>query len=156
MANLSGIVKKISDLVTGTPADDDCFVFGKSDLKKITLAKLKDALGITSINSALTVKTYDLLSYDTSAIELINVICAKIGKIVSISGYFNSTKTIGKNINFIHVAVGLEPISRIYFPISGSALDSPNYAKMDTQGYIQVDENMPPGHYFFNFTYVAQ
>lgn len=56
MAGLSGIVKKISDLVTGTPADDDCFVFGKSDLKKITLAKLKDALGITSINSALETK----------------------------------------------------------------------------------------------------
>ena len=50
MAGLSGIVRKISDLVTGTPADDDCFVFGKSDLKKITLAKLKDALGITSSN----------------------------------------------------------------------------------------------------------
>lgn len=58
MANLSGIVKKISDLVTGTPADDDCFIFGKTDLKKITLAKLKDALGITSINSALAVKVY--------------------------------------------------------------------------------------------------
>ena len=56
MAGLSGIVKKISDLVTGTPADDDCFVFGKSDLKKITLAKLKDALGITSINSSLETK----------------------------------------------------------------------------------------------------
>ena len=52
MASLSGIVKRINDLVTGTPADDDCFVFGKSDLKKITLAKLKDALGITSIKSA--------------------------------------------------------------------------------------------------------
>lgn len=46
MAGLSGIVKKISDLVTGTPADDDCFIFGKSDLKKITLAKLKDALAL--------------------------------------------------------------------------------------------------------------
>lgn len=57
MAGLSGIVKKISDLVTGTPADDDCFIFGKTDLKKITLAKLKDALGITSINSDLTVST---------------------------------------------------------------------------------------------------
>ena len=53
MAGLSGIVKKISDLVTGTPADDDCFIFGKTDLKKITLEKLKDALGITSLNSAL-------------------------------------------------------------------------------------------------------
>ena len=50
MAGLSGIVKKISDLVTGTPADDDCFVFGKSDLKKITLAKLKDVLGMALID----------------------------------------------------------------------------------------------------------
>lgn len=56
MANLSGIVKKISDLVSGTPSDDDCFIFGKSDLKKITLSKLKDVMGITSINSALTLK----------------------------------------------------------------------------------------------------
>ena len=61
MAGLSGIVKKISDLVTGTPADDDCFVFGKSDLKKITLAKLKDALGITSINSAFAKSNMDIL-----------------------------------------------------------------------------------------------
>lgn len=61
MAGLSGIVKKISDLVTGTPADDDCFVFGKSDLKKITLAKLKDALGITSLNSAFMKSNMDIL-----------------------------------------------------------------------------------------------
>lgn len=77
MAGLSGIVKKISDLVTGTPADDDCFIFGKTDLKKITLAKLKDALGITSINSALEIEEFndgsellnyaeDLLTSDTS------------------------------------------------------------------------------------------
>lgn len=76
MAGLSGIVKKISDLVTGTPADDDCFIFGKTDLKKITLAKLKDALGITSINSALEIEAFndgselmnyaeDLLTSDT-------------------------------------------------------------------------------------------
>ena len=63
MAGLSGIVKKISDLVTGTPADDDCFIFGKTDLKKITLAKLKDALGITSINSALLCEKF---AYDTT------------------------------------------------------------------------------------------
>lgn len=61
MAGLSGIVKKISDLVTGTPADDDCFVFGKSDLKKITLAKLKDALGITSLSSAFAKSNMDIL-----------------------------------------------------------------------------------------------
>ena len=60
MAGLSGIVKKISDLVTGTPADDDCFVFGKSDLKKIswesikslviarTIVEVDTALGITA------------------------------------------------------------------------------------------------------------
>ena len=54
MAGLSGIVKKISDLVSGTPANDDCFIFGKSDLKKITLEDLKKSLGINAINSALT------------------------------------------------------------------------------------------------------
>ena len=69
MAGLSGIVRKISDLVTGTPADDDCFVFGKSDLKKITLAKLKDALGITSINSALTALTGGLPSSSGGRVE---------------------------------------------------------------------------------------
>ena len=69
MAGLSGIVKKISDLVTGTPADDDCFVFGKSDLKKITLAKLKDALGITSINSSLTALTGGLPSSSGGRVE---------------------------------------------------------------------------------------
>ena len=61
MAGLSGIVRKISDLVTGTPADDDCFIFGKTDLKKITLAKLKDALGITSINSSFAKSNMDIL-----------------------------------------------------------------------------------------------
>lgn len=67
MAGLSGIVKKISDLVTGTPADDDCFIFGKTDLKKITLAKLKDALGITSINSALSLKVETTQAQNGSA-----------------------------------------------------------------------------------------
>ena len=59
MASLSGIVKNISDLVSGTPADDDCFIFGKTDIKKITLAKLKDTLGITSINTALEIEAFD-------------------------------------------------------------------------------------------------
>ena len=71
MAGLSGIVKKISDLVTGTPADDDCFIFGKTDLKKITLAKLKDALGITSINSSLTALTGGLPSSSGGKVEFI-------------------------------------------------------------------------------------
>lgn len=79
MAGLSGIVKKISDLVTGTPADDDCFVFGKSDLKKITLAKLKDALGITSINSALDPKLSSLKSADENYFSVNGGHCTHIG-----------------------------------------------------------------------------
>lgn len=77
MPSFSGLVKVLSSLVSGTPADDDCFIFGKTDLKKITLAKLKDALGITSINSALEIEAFndgselmnyaeDLLTSDTS------------------------------------------------------------------------------------------
>ena len=60
----SGVVKLIKELVTGTPADTDYFVFGNSDMKKITLPNLKKVLGVTknqedikALNSALAVKT---------------------------------------------------------------------------------------------------
>lgn len=49
----SGIVKAIKDLVTGTPADTDYFVYGNTDMKKISLPNLKTALGITALNSSL-------------------------------------------------------------------------------------------------------
>ena len=41
----SGVVKLIKELVTGTPADTDYFVFGNSDMKKITLPNLKKGSG---------------------------------------------------------------------------------------------------------------
>ena len=55
MPNFSGLVKVLSSLVSGTPASDDCFIFGKTDLKKVTLSGLKNALGIDQINSDLIV-----------------------------------------------------------------------------------------------------
>ena len=70
MAGLSGLVKKISDLVSGTPANDDCFIFGKSDLKKITLEDLKESLGINAINSALINKIDNLQG--TKPVEYVN------------------------------------------------------------------------------------
>lgn len=83
MAGLSGIVKKISDLVTGEPADDDCFVFGKSDLKKITLEKLKDALGITSLNFEKWINgstRYEIIvSFDSADYEQLNRIPILVG-----------------------------------------------------------------------------
>lgn len=61
----TGIGKLIKDLVTDTPADTDYFVFGNSDIKKITLPNLKKVLGVTknqedikALNSALALKTY--------------------------------------------------------------------------------------------------
>ena len=44
MAGLSGLVKKITDLVSGTPSDDDCFIFGKTALKKITWESIKNLI----------------------------------------------------------------------------------------------------------------
>lgn len=155
MAGLSGIVKKISDLVTGTPADDDCFIFGKTDLKKITLAKLKDALGITSINSALAKKEYELTSYNSDAITLINTICRKSGNVVSISGYFQSSKVISANVNFMHINPSIYPTEMTYFIISSNIEEAPNYAKMDSSGYVQFDVDAPAGYYFFNFGYIV-
>lgn len=55
MPSFSGLVKVLSSLVSGTPANDDCFIFGKTDLKKVTLSGLKNALGIDQINSDLIV-----------------------------------------------------------------------------------------------------
>ena len=53
MPSFSGLVKVLSSLVSGTPSNDDCFIFGKTDLKKVTFSGLKNALGIDSINTAL-------------------------------------------------------------------------------------------------------
>lgn len=44
MANLSGLVKNISSLVGGAPSDDDYFIFGKSDLKKVSWKSIKDTI----------------------------------------------------------------------------------------------------------------
>ena len=55
MPSFSGLVKVLSSLVSGTPANDDCFIFGKTDLKKVTLSGLKNALGIDQIKSDLIV-----------------------------------------------------------------------------------------------------
>lgn len=46
MPSFSGLVKVLSSLVSGTPANDDCFIFGKTDLKKVTLSDLKKVLGV--------------------------------------------------------------------------------------------------------------
>lgn len=42
MPNLSGLVKNISSLGGGTPADDDYFIFGKTALKKISWESIKN------------------------------------------------------------------------------------------------------------------
>lgn len=98
MAGLSGNVKKIIDLVTGTPADDDCFVFGKSDLKKITLVKLKDTLGITSLNSALAEETkrFTYKGLSISAIKKSGILRIKI------TGSANDA--LGTNNNYVTIA----------------------------------------------------
>lgn len=55
MPSFSGLVKVLSSLASGTPASDDYFIFGKTDLKKVTLSGLKNALGIDQIKSDLIV-----------------------------------------------------------------------------------------------------
>ena len=105
-------------------------------------------------NSALATKAYDLISYDTGAIEQTNIICKKSGNVVSISGYFNSSKTIAENINFLHVHDDIRPKQRTYFLLSCPITDNPKYAKIDAEGYVQSDYELPAGYYFFNFSYI--
>ena len=109
MAGLSGIVKKISDLVTGTPADDDCFIFGKSDLKKITLEDLKESLGINAINSALEYRIFNGeegftekgLSFPASGVALLNKITNKID--IHCSGVLESLSESDESADFINL-----------------------------------------------------
>ena len=51
---LSGQGKLPQEFATGTPADDDYILFGKSQIKKISIADLKEVLGINGIISSLT------------------------------------------------------------------------------------------------------
>lgn len=51
--NFSGVLKAFKDFVTGTPTDSDYFLFGNTDIKKISLSNLKTALGIAALNSSL-------------------------------------------------------------------------------------------------------
>ena len=132
MAGLSGIVKKISDLVTGTPADDDCFVFGKSDLKKITLAKLKDALGITSLNSALEIEAFDtereLITY---AENLLTTDTGLVVRPFSIGDNNPSSFQLGYSIGFLFKRY--DTIAIYIFSYNGSLFSN---GKTKTSGWI--------------------
>ena len=103
-----------------TLSDSDYFIVGGSDAKKITVAQMKEALGINALNGNIEVKSYGLISYASESIDLINVVCRKQGKVVSISGYFSLTKSITANINFMHINSELEPHETTYFPIMAS------------------------------------
>lgn len=110
---------------------------------------------IDQLNSALAKKEYELTSYNSDAITLINTICRKSGNVVSISGYFQSSKVISANVNFMHIDPSICPTERTYFIISSNIEEAPNYAKMDSSGYVQFDVDAPAGYYFFNFGYIV-
>lgn len=108
-----------------------------------------------NLNSALAKKEYELTSYNSDAITLINTICRKSGNVVSINGYFRSSKVISANVNFMHIDPSIYPTERTYFIISSNIEEAPNYAKMDSSGYVQFDVDAPAGYYFFNFGYIV-
>lgn len=132
MAGLSGIVKKISNLVTGTPADDDCFVFGKSDLKKITLAKLKDALGITSINSALATNTRTVTGI------FVDLQIVRSGNVVWIRISSEAKKTMSRNQTYELFKLDIDlPIHSLYRRVQ---IDDSHgfFFRMTTDGQITL------------------
>lgn len=135
MAGLSGIVKKISDLVTGTPADDDCFVFGKTSLKKITLANLKNALGINSLSSALK----DNLNQNR--IELTNssyypdAICYRSGQAVYIKCAGTIKKTVPADSPLV---VGIESMMPEEFRPNANIVAYPNISLGGKQIKLEI------------------
>ena len=149
MADVTPIL--IKDLAAQTTlADTDYFIVGGADAKKITVAQMKEALGINKLNT----KSYSLVSYNSSAIQNINIQCKKSGGVVSVSGYFELISVIGSGVNFAHLNPELDPDSTTYFLIAAASSLTPKYGKLDTDGYLKCDDSMPAGYYFLNFSYL--
>lgn len=109
----SGVVKLIKELVTGTPADTDYFVFGNSDMKKITLPNLKKVLGVTknqedikALNSAFAEKfdrfhTYDIIDYQETDDKIKQVVDYYVEHNVDVFEMFFMRITLQKGATYI-------------------------------------------------------
>lgn len=111
----SGIVKLFKDWVTGTPTDTDYFLFGNTDIKKITFANLRKALGIDALNSALVGFGFFERRYLCTADDPVSIDGVKYtnGKSVTISG-IRSTNISNKQRGFIIATVTTSENGDIY------------------------------------------
>lgn len=135
MAGLSGLVQTINELVAGTPSNDDCFIFGKTSLKKITLTNLKNALGIDSLNSALK----DNLNQNR--IELTNssyypdAICYRSGQAVYIKCAGTIEKTVPADSPLV---VGIESMMPEEFRPNANIVAYPNISLGGKQIKLEI------------------
>lgn len=141
----SGLVKMIKDFASGTPSDDDNFLFGNTSIKKITFKALKTALGIdklnadvSTINSALTFDNKELfLNYFGHRAQI-----CKIGQVKQLIYWneFLTPLTMNTKYSLSTLPSNYAPkiIKRIYIEIvvDGSYETYPAAITIETTGEI--------------------
>ena len=146
---ISGVVKLFKDWITGTPVDTDYFLFGNTDIKKITFKALKTALGIdklntdvSSLNSALT--TYETIySGNYAGVNGCNMRYNKYTKILTINVIIVSTIENGAQLGTLPDDIQ-KPNNNRNIPGSCIFMDGTAgyfYATIHTDGKITIDNN---------------
>ena len=128
MAGLSGIVKTINSLGRGTPADDDCFIFGKTALKKITWESIKNLI---TARTAVEVDTS--LGITARFYKRAGVVFCKVG------GYITKDMPTDGYEQICTIPEGYRPpvITTMVFPQS-AAIKRDIYFQMDSAGAFKT------------------
>lgn len=127
MANLSGLIKTISSLSGGAPTDEDYFIFGKSDLKKVSWKSIKD----TIIG-----RTYQVVETNIGVNANVYKRCGVV--YFRMGGYIS--KSIG--ISYTQICVlpdGYRPVSTLTLAfVSSIASNYGFYLQIDTSGAVKI------------------
>lgn len=127
MASLSGLIKTVSSLTGGAPADDDYFIFGKSDLKKVSWESIKNAImGRTSQSISTS------LGINASLFKRCGVVYFRMG------GYI--TQSFGTEYTQICVLPeGFRPVSQMNLTfISSIATNAGFYLQIGSDGVVKI------------------
>lgn len=127
MASLSGLIKNISSIGGGTPADDDYFIFGKSNLKKVSWG---------SIKSLVTSKTMQAIETTLGVNVNLHKRCGVV--FFRFGGYI--TKSLGTDYEQVCVIPeGYRPAATVTLTFITSVVDTAGiYVQISTDGTVSM------------------
>lgn len=137
-----------------TLADSDYFIVGGADAKKITVAQMKEALGINALNGKLTSKNVPV-EIDTGVVTFNNVVARCSGNNVVISGNIRTAyKGIDSQFVFIRDP---EYYPKHIVPFGINTSDGfVSTAHIETSGILKFNTASMNGQHdiYFNVSYI--